>query len=452
MDSSLRFVPGQDTPEFKTILDFSDTLGLVRMAEKCNGSADCRKSALIGGTMCPSYQATSDENKTTRARANMLREALNNHESINRFDNKELYEVLDMCLSCKACKTECPSGVDMSKLKAEFLYQYYQSNRRPLRMFLVASFSSSQKLASYVPGIYNYLISNAISSSVIKKAIGFADKRSLPKVKRLTWSRWLSKNLDTLNRANANSTTEVALFIDEFTNYNEASIGIKATQLLSKLGYRLIYLKHWESGRAKISKGFLKSARSLARKNVSLFFEELPNHVPLVGIEPSAILSFKDEYPDLLRGEQKLKAIELAKRTFTIEEFLANEFVAGRVDANLFALHEKKIFYHGHCQQKAMIGTQAAKQILTIPKNYQVEEIKSGCCGMAGSFGYEKEHYDLSMKIGELILFPKVRTLLKDEVMVASGTSCRHHVKEGTGKEVYHPVELLWDALKENQA
>lgn len=451
MDSSLRFLPGQDTPDFETILDFSDTLGLVRMAEKCNGSADCRKSALIGGTMCPSYQATFDENKTTRARANLLREGLNNPTKLNRFDNEELYEILDMCLSCKACKTECPSGVDMAKLKAEFLYQYYQSNRRPLRMYLIAYFGFSQKLASYIPVFYNYLISNTIWSKGIKKAIGFAKQRSLPKVQRLTWSRWLNKNLDTINQTNSGSNRLVALFVDEFTNYNEAAIGIKATQLLSKLGYSLIYLKHSESGRAKISKGFLKRARGLALKNVTHFLEKLPSQVPLVGIEPSAILSFRDEYPDLLRGEQNKKALELAKRTFTLEEFIASEFEAGRIDANLFTLQETKIFYHGHCQQKAMSGTQAAKQTLSIPKNYHVEEIKSGCCGMAGSFGYEKEHYDLSMKIGELILFPKVRSLIKDEVMAASGTSCRHHIKDGTGKEVFHPVEILWNALKENQ-
>jgi FAD/FMN-containing dehydrogenase/Fe-S oxidoreductase len=447
MDSFLRHSTEKSTPEFKTVLDFSDTLGLVRMTDKCNGSGDCRKSAVIGGTMCPSFQATKDERNSTRARANMMREILNNNTKVNQFDSKELYDILDLCLSCKGCKTECPSGVDMTKLKAEFTYQYYKSHLRPLRMYLIASYSKLQQIAVNFSSLYNYMVSKKHTSTFIKWLVGFATERSLPLVNRVTWYKWMNKNIHELNCSVENTKGTVVLFIDEFTNYNEAHIGIKMAKLLSKLGYKLEYRNNKESGRAKLSKGFLKSAKNLAEANVNQFLFCIEKDIPLVGIEPSAILSFKDEYPDLLEGHLKENAKRLAEKVFTIEEFLAKEFKAGNISSNQFTDKKSKVYYHGHCQQKALIGTAAANSILDIPKNFVIEEIKSGCCGMAGSFGYEKEHYKLSMKIGELILFPKIRKTNSDEIIVASGTSCRHHIKDGTGKIVKHPVELLWESL-----
>jgi FAD/FMN-containing dehydrogenase/Fe-S oxidoreductase len=448
MDTFLRFKPGKITPQFDTIFDFSDTLGLVRMAENCNGSADCRKSEIIGGIMCPSYQATKDERNTTRARANMLREIINNNTKSNSFDNEDLYDVLDLCLSCKACKTECPSGVDMAKLKSEFLHQYYLSHRRPVRMVLIANFARLQKLACNFSGIYNFKVTNRVISKFIKNIIGFAVERSLPEVNRITWYKWLKANSEGLNSSIENLKGEIIFFIDEFTNYNEAHIGIAASKLISKLGYKINLIKHSESGRARVSKGFLISARKIAARNVGYFENYVSNEVPLVGIEPSAILSFRDEYPDLLRAEMKEKALKLSKYTFTIEQFIAEEVKKGNISSKQFSSESRKIHYHGHCQQKTMIGTDSAKTVLSIPENYSVEEIKSGCCGMAGSFGYEKEHYDISMKIGELVLFPKVREAASNEFIVASGTSCRHHIKDGTGKKAIHPVEILWEALK----
>jgi FAD/FMN-containing dehydrogenase/Fe-S oxidoreductase len=447
MDTFLRFEPGQETPEFDTLLDFSDTLGLVRMAENCNGSADCRKSAIIGGTMCPSYQASKDERNTTRARANMLREILNNNPHRNKFNSKELYDVLDLCLSCKGCKTECPSGVDVAKLKSEFLYQYYQTNRRPLRMYAITAFGKTQKLASHFSILYNYMVSSAILSSAIKKAIGFSLYRSLPKVHGTSWMKWLRKNIHQLNASLNQEKGEVVIFVDEFTNYNEAHIGIKTTLLLNELGYRIHIVKHTESGRAHLSKGFLKTARKLARHNVNLLKSAINHSIPLIGIEPSAILSFRDEYPDLLREKEKKEALSLAENVFTIEEFIASEFKQGKINADQFIDLEATIHYHGHCQQKAIVGTDPARTILQIPRNFTVKEIKSGCCGMAGSFGYEKEHFDLSMKIGELVLFPAVRNANMEDIISASGTSCRHHIKDGTGKIAVHPVEILYDAL-----
>ena len=448
MDTSLRFVPGVETPEFNTVFDFTDTLGLVRMAEKCNGSADCRKSAIIGGTMCPSFQATKDERNTTRARANMLREILNNNAKPNKFDSKKLYDVLDLCLSCKGCKTECPSGVDVAKLKAEFLYQYYQTHRRPMRMKLIAGFTQMQKLATNFAGIYNGLIKNRLTGNIIKGAIGFAKGRSLPLVNRITWNKWLRKNLKQLNASVSKPTRTAMLFVDEFTNYNEAHIGIAATKLLSQLGYKIQFIEHEESGRSKISKGYLLSAKEIARKNVNYFGMHVSKDIPLIGIEPSAILSFRDEYPDLLRGKDKENAIALAANVFTIEEFLANAIKTGAINTEMFTDKKEEIHYHGHCQQKALVGTEPAKRILSLPQNYEVKEINSGCCGMAGSFGYEKEHFELSMKIGELVLFPRVRKTNDRDFIVASGTSCRHHIKDGTGRKAIHPVELLLKALK----
>ncbi len=447
MDKNLRFFPDQPTPMFNTMLDFEDTYGMVRMAEKCNGSADCRKSSVIGGVMCPSYQATKDESASTRARANMLRETLNSTEKLNRFDSKSLYKILDLCLSCKGCKKECPSGVDMAKLKAEFLFQYSQEHKRTLRMKLIAGFSDIQKLATRFSRIYNYTVSKNFLSKPIKHFIGFAPKSSLPKVNKMTWSKWLSSNIAELNNNVKIPKGEIVLFVDEFTNYNEAFIGITACKLLSVLGYIILFYKNSESGRAKISKGFLKEAKTIASDNVKLLCSVVTNERPLIGIEPSAILTFKDEYPDLLRGDLKNSARELKENVFTIEEFLFKQMKNGQISQSLFSTESKVIHYHGHCQQKALVGTDAAKYILGFPENYSVEEINSGCCGMAGSFGYEKEHFELANKIGELKLFPAVRDSDPDDYIVASGTSCRHHIKDNTKKVVLHPVEILWDAL-----
>lgn len=447
MDSSLKLTPGRITPEFDTVLDFSDDMGFIRLAEKCNGSADCRKSAEIGGLMCPSYQATRDEDKTTRARANLLREIINSSGNQNPFDNKELYEILDLCLSCKGCKSECPSGVDMAKLKAEFLYQYYKSHRIPLRTWLIANYTKLQQIASYFAGLYNVMINSKLLSGMVKSIIGFAKKRSLPKVYSNTFRKWLNKNLIEINKTCSDGAKSVYLFVDEFTNFNDVPIGIKAVKLLSKLGYRVIVLRNADSGRPYLSKGFLLNAKKLAYKNVMLYADCVNENIPLIGIEPSAILAFRDEYPDLLRGDDKIKAKSLAKNTFTFEEFISSEASKGNISKDSFTKQARKVIFHGHCQQKVISTTLSTKNMLQLPENYNVEEIKSGCCGMAGSFGYEKEHYDLSMKVGELKLFPAVRASDKDTIVVAAGTSCRHHIKDGTGKIALHPVEALYDAL-----
>jgi Fe-S oxidoreductase len=270
----------------------------------------------------------------------------------------------------------------------------------------------------------------------------------LPKVYRNTFKKWLRKNIEQLNGALSTDAKGLYLFIDEFTNYNDTHIGIVVVKLLNKLGYRVLYLENADSGRPYLSKGFLKQARRLAQKNVSLFHNKVGEDIPLVGIEPSAILTFRDEYPDLLRDNAKEQALTIAENAFTMEEFLTREIKSGTITNDLFTKEECNVLFHGHCQQKAIATTVATKTILEFPENYTVEEIKSGCCGMAGSFGYEKEHFDLSQSIGELVLFPAVRQAESKTIISAPGTSCRHQIKDGAGRKALHPVEVLYNALK----
>ncbi|MEN8121347.1 MAG: FAD-linked oxidase C-terminal domain-containing protein [Bacteroidota bacterium] len=445
MNTSLRYEPGQQTRDVKTIFNFSKTEGYVRAAENCNGSGDCRKSHLMGGTLCPSYQASRDEKNTTRARANMLRDVLNNPANENPFENTDLYKILDLCLSCKACKSECPSGVDMTKLKAEFLQHYYDVKGVPLRSNLVANISKINKLLSIVPQISNFFLSNKWFSSMSMKMIGFEPKRQMPLLSKTTLKKYYQKNGFKGN----NSDKKVYLFADEFTNYNDADVGIKAILLLEKLGYNVVIPKHIDSGRTYLSKGLVRKAKKIASENIALLETYISDESPLLGIEPSTILTFRDEYLDFFaKSEPKYEAAsKIAKNSMMIDEFLEKEMKAGNIRKDIFTSETKKIKLHGHCQQKAVASTEPTKYILSWPENYYVEEIPSGCCGMAGSFGYEKEHYDLSMKVGELVLFPAVRNAKKDTLIAAPGTSCRHQIKDGTGRTAQHPVEILWDAL-----
>lgn len=445
MNTMLRYVPGQHTPEFKTVFRFHNQ-DILQHAEQCNGSGDCRKTHLSGGTMCPSYMATKDEKDTTRARANILREFLTNSNKLNRFDHKEIYEVMDLCLSCKGCKSECPSNVDMAKLKTEFLQHYYDANGIPFRSKLIANFSKSAKLGAMFPSLYNFAMTNNMLSSVIKKVSGFAVKRSMPAMYKTTLKSWYVKRRQQ-NPKNNIQNPVVYLFCDEFTNYNDTEIGIKTILLLEKLGYEVIIPEHTESGRAWLSKGLLREAKKIANKNIFLLHPLITGETPLIGIEPSAILTFRDEYIDLADDDLLEKAKQLSKNVLMADEFIAQEIEKGNIKKEQFSIAQKTIKLHGHCQQKALASVTATVKILSFPQNYKVETIPSGCCGMAGSFGYEKEHYDLSMKVGELVLFPAVRNATEETIIAAPGTSCRHQVKDGTGRHAKHPVEILYEAL-----
>jgi len=445
MNTMLRYSPGQHTPSFQTIFRFYKQ-DILQHAEQCNGSGDCRKTHLSGGTMCPSFMATKNEKDTTRARANILREFLTHSEKINRFDHKEIYDVMDLCLSCKGCKSECPSNVDMAKLKAEFLQHYYDANGTPFRSRLIANFNRSAKLGSTAPWLYNFMMTAPVVSSLVKKFSGFSLKRSMPTMYKMTLKKWYSDH-KSQNPKIENRKSKVYLFCDEFTNYNDTEIGTKAILLLEQLGYEVIIPEHGESGRAWLSKGLIKEAKKIANKNIRLLGSVVTEKNPLIGIEPSAILTFRDEYIDLANDDQFEKARELSKHVFTIEEFISGEIENGNIGKQLFTLEKKSIKLHGHCQQKALSSVSPTVKMLSLPENYSVDVIPSGCCGMAGSFGYEKEHYDLSMKIGELVLLPAVRNKPPETIIAAPGTSCRHQIKDGTGERAFHPVEILWNAL-----
>ncbi|WP_298533835.1 FAD-binding and (Fe-S)-binding domain-containing protein [uncultured Algibacter sp.] len=443
MDESLRYEPGREEPEIETLLDFSKSQGILREAEKCNGSGDCRKLPEFGGTMCPSYRATRNEKDTTRARANALREFLTNSDKKNRFNHTELKDVFDLCLSCKACSTECPSSVNVAALKAEFQYQYQKSNGVSLRTKLFAYNTQLNKWGSAVPSLTNFVFSNKVTSSLLKKGFGIAKARSLPLISKTNLKRFYR----TFSHEPKNEIyiKTVYLFNDEFLNYLDTEIGVDALKLLEALNYEVKIIESEESGRTFLSKGLLDQAKNCADKNIAIFKDVITNDTPLIGIEPSAILTFKDEYLKL--ADDKTSAEAIAKNTFLIEEFIQKEIELGHIKPEQFTSESKTIKFHGHCHQKAMSNQLSSFTVLNLPINYKVTIIPSGCCGMAGSFGYEKEHYEVSMNIGEQTLFPAVRKAPEHTIIAANGTSCRHQLKDGTQREAKHPISVLREAL-----
>lgn len=450
MDASLRYEADTETPQFDTVFDFSATNGILRAAEKCNGSGDCRKTHLSGGTMCPSYMATRQEKDTTRARANILREMLTQNDAQrqeNPFDSKEIYKVMDLCLSCKGCTAECPSSVDMATLKAEFLHQYYKTHGVPFRAKMIANIGKINQFGANMPRITNFFLKNGLTSRLIKKVLNIAPQRSLPPLHKISFKKWYRKFYPQLPASATSAKQTVYLFADEFTNFNDVETGIKAVQLLHRLGYKVLLPDHVESGRAYLSKGLLTEAKALAIDNVNLLKNLVSEQTPLIGIEPSAILSFRDEYPKLVAPENRETAQKLSKHCLLIDEFLATEIEKGNISPTFFTKKAKHILLHGHCHQKALSSVNPTAWLLGLPENYTVEVIPSGCCGMAGSFGYEAEHYAVSQQVGELVLFPAVRKANAETIIAAPGTSCRHQVLDGTGRKVLHPVEVLWGAL-----
>jgi FAD/FMN-containing dehydrogenase/Fe-S oxidoreductase len=463
MNEFLRYEAGKKNPEIETYFDFNNQEGILRLAEKCSGSGDCRKTEVTGGTMCPSYMVTRLEKDTTRARANILRDFLTNSEKENRFDHEEIKEVMDLCLSCKGCKSECPSKVDVGKMKAEFLQHYYDEHGVPFRTKMIGNFTKSQALASNFPSLYNFFVTNSFTSSITKRILGFAQERSIPTLGKVTLRSWQNERIKIQKKREKNSIHfspvklgnrrpqgKVYLFCDEFTNYNDVEIGKKAIHLLTALGYEVHIPKHLESGRTYLSKGLVKDAQRIAIQNVRLLIEAIKDNSPILGIEPSAILTLRDEYLELVPNYLHDDAIRVAENCYLIDEFLAQEIDKKKITKDLFTKEKKLIKLHGHCHQKALSSMVPTKKILSLPENYEVQLIPSGCCGMAGSFGYEKEHYEVSMQIGELVLFPTIRKQADGVIIAAPGTSCRHQIKDGTGRIAKHPVEILWEALVGN--
>ena len=440
MDVALRCE--ESGADVRTYFNFSRQKGWLCAIEQCNGAGDCRKSDLFGGTMCPVFRATGEERNTTRARANVLRELMIHPRGKNRFDQAEILEILDTCVSCKACKSECPSNVDMARFKAEYLQHHYDTKHIPLRSYLMANLTKVEKWGMMMPAVYNVFVSNRIFASLLKRMLRFAPERSIPRLYKMGLKKWLEKH-----PGDVQTTKKVYLFADEFTNYLDVEIGICFVEMLRTLGYTVLIPEHVESGRTEISKGLLKKAKEIARKNVSLLKNVVSEKIPLVGIEPSCILSFRDEYPDLVEPEEQEEAEGLSKNCLLYDEFIVREIRKGNICSGQFTEERLKIFLHGHCHQKSLASIEPSREMLSLPENYEVEVIPSGCCGMAGSFGYEKEHYELSLKIGEQILFPVVRKAAKEICIAAPGTSCRQQIKDGTGKMAYHPVEILCKAL-----
>lgn len=421
---------------------------LMCSVEQCNGAGDCRKSNLMGGTMCPAFKESHDELKTTRARANVIREILTRGDDSEIFKSEILREVVDSCLACKGCKSECPSNVDMTRIRSELLQHFYDKNGMPLKTNLISRLSTINKLVSPFASIYNSILSVGIFERILKVSMNFAIERNIPRLSRKTM-RQLVKELPQQRTGK-----KVFLFADEFINYQEAEVGLSFAKLLISLGYEVEIPKHYESGRAAISKGNLRYAKKCAEKNVETLSGIISEYAPLVGIEPSCILTFRDEYPDLVDSSMRDKTKALAKHCLLYDEFLLNELKAGNISPDSFNHDAIKIWLHGHCHQKSLVGIDKTAKILERFLNAEVNVIPSGCCGMAGSFGYEKQHYETSMKIGEMILFPTIRKAVEKSgkssvpiVVAAPGISCRQQIYDGTGIKSVHPIEILYNRI-----
>ena len=429
---------------YDTVFDYAEVGGILRAAEKCNGSGDCRKTERSGGVMCPSYMATRNEKDTTRARANTLREVLTRPKSTNAWNSEELKEVMDLCVSCKGCLSECPSNVDMSSMKSEFLYRYQLENGFSFRSKLFARFDQVSKWLSPIGGLIS-LVEGTKLIRPIKSLVGIHPDRSLPKIASNTLIKRVKKLKPSKRKAISNE--EVYLFIDEFTNYNDPEIGEKGILLLKALGIEVKVIKDKPSGRAAISKGHLDLAKKYAEENVKVYSKVISKGIPLIGIEHSAILTFRDEYPRIVSKALQESAIKLSSHCYTIEEYLYQLIKEGVINENHFTKDKKQILLHGHCHTKALSSQEEIAWILSLPKNYSVDIIPSGCCGMAGSFGFEEEHFDVSNQIAELVLFPAIEKADKATIIVANGTSCRHQIKDGLNQKSFHPIEVLYDAL-----
>jgi FAD/FMN-containing dehydrogenase/Fe-S oxidoreductase len=438
MTENLRYGTDYKTTSIPTRLDFSLDTDYAGAVEMCNGMGACRK---LEGTMCPSYMATREEEHSTRGRANLLRAALSGRLPEGTMTSQRLYEALDLCLECKGCKAECESGVDMAKLKYEFLDKYYQTNKMPRRTKLFAHINQVNRLGSRFAPFSNWGATSPIGRFISGALLGVHPRRQPPPFARQTLPRWFNSR----QAPNPDKTVKgtVVLFNDTFMNYNYPQIGIAAVELLETAGYRVELANARCCGRPMISKGLLDEATACARYNVDLLHAYADQDIPIVGCEPSCLLTFRDEYPELLRDEKSRK---VAQHCYLIDEFLVMLQEKGQLELEFRNL-PKKVLFHGHCHQKSLVGTASSLKALQLPPGYQVELINSGCCGMAGSFGFEKENYDVSMKIGQQTLFPAINGKGPDWEVAVMGVSCRQQIEHGAGRRARHLAEVLRDAL-----
>ena len=445
MDQNLRYGADYRAPSMPTKLDFSIDTNFAGAVEMCNGMGACRK---LDGSMCPSYIATRDEEHSTRGRANLLRAALSGKLPEGTMTSRRLYEAMDLCLECKGCKSECESGVDMAKLKYEFLDQYQRVNGTPLRNRVFAHINRLNAWGSRTAPVSNWMASNPIGKLMAQVVLGVHPKRKTPRFVRQTFAKWFRARgnppKSPFRKGGLQETSTVVLLNDTYMNYNYPEIGKAAVALLEAAGLTAVLSETKCCGRPMISKGLLDDATANAVSNVDQLHAYAEQGIPVIGCEPSCLLTFRDEYPELVRND---KAKKVAENSFMIDEFLMRLQAEGKLQLDLSKL-EKKVLFQAHCHQKSDMGTAASLGALRLAPGYQVELINSGCCGMAGSFGFEKEHYDLSMKIGEEALFPAIRAKDEDWEVAVMGVSCRQQVEHGTGRKARHLVEVLADALR----
>ncbi|MFV0437783.1 MAG: FAD-binding and (Fe-S)-binding domain-containing protein [Desulfopila sp.] len=438
----LKFTPSYRTPfaPTETFFDFSHYGGFAGLVEMCNGQGICRSQ--VAGTMCPSYRLTRDEKDTTRGRANILRAAMTGEFGQEGLLAREAYEALDLCLACKACRTECSTRVDMAKLKYEFLAQYQARHGIPLRSRMIGHLEMSSKLGSLAPGLANAVYGNALFRGLLERTLKIDRRRSLPRLADKPFRQWCGH----LYSQAPLGTKSVILWDDCYIRYNKPGLGTAAVKVLEALGLRVICLEnHSCCGRPMISKGMLKQAIENARKNVEILVQYVRQGLPVIGVEPSCIATFRDEYPDLLKTPE---AREVAAQSFFFEEFVTREDFRQTLRQLLPTdVPAREILVHTHCYQKALGTAERVLEMLSMLPNTVVTESGAGCCGMAGAFGYEKEHYEASMAIGEQVLFPVVRAAGEKTIIAAAGTSCREQIQDGTKRKPCHPIEILAAAL-----
>ncbi|MCA9735764.1 MAG: FAD-binding protein [Deferribacteres bacterium] len=440
MDRHLRYGTAYKTSEIATFYNFEDENGFAAAVEMCNGAAVCKKKNT--GGMCPSYMVTKDEKHSTRGRANALRAALSGHFPHDLLFSKEMADILDLCVECKACKSECPSSVDMARLKFEFLAQYNKRYGVSLRSRLFGEFGLLSRLSSGFPArIVNPLLDMKFLRILMEQFIGITAKRKLAPFAYQSFSDYFHKRT-ILSKPDA---AKVVLFNDTFNNYSQPEVLIAALEVLEAAGFQVLLSEHGDCGRAMISKGLFDRAKKMAQTTVDRLIGFAEQGLPIVGVEPSCLLTLQDEYRTILPGDKRVDVI--AENSFLLEEFVVR-FADTAILQTKLRPSEEHVLLHGHCHQKALAGTDATHQFLNLIPGVKCEEIDSACCGMAGSFGYEKEHYDISIAMGERRLFPSIRKAKETTFIAVPGFSCRQQVKHGTAKVALHPAQILAAHLK----
>jgi FAD/FMN-containing dehydrogenase/Fe-S oxidoreductase len=435
----LRFGPAYRLPlaPSKTTLDFSADGGFAGLVEMCNGHGDCRQ--LGTGTMCPSFMATRDERHSVRGRANALRAAIGGRLGPEAMTGRELYETLDLCLGCKACKSECPSKVDLARLKAEFLDGYYKEHGVPLRARAFAHVAAASKAGRTVRPLSNVAIRSRPIRAALERFLGIDSRRALPALAKTSFEAWFKRRPPAVRES-----PSVVLFCDTFTNNYEPGIGRAAVEVLEAAGQGVVLAPNVCCGRPFISQGLLAQARELANRNIAALAPLAERDLPIVVLEPSCASALQDEYPDLLPGNPKARLV--AEQTSFIDEWIVKQAEAGALNLDLDSGADR-VLYHAHCHQRALGEGDKLAALFELIPGCQARSSDAGCCGMAGSFGYEVEHYDLSLKIAEERLLPAVRAAGNDTVIAAPGTSCRQQIRDATGRRVLHPIEILHQAL-----